>query len=137
MLLEVIRGATVRLPRVWGEVGYKIWEAMCLPLASLSRITSLYTCTLAHLSEVCCPDVLNLFIGMIEVPPGLPSHSDRPIFPSQFYFPISPVTPCLKVDRWGPRSEKRKKEKRRPCLAGLTRSSDLHFSAFHPDALCA
>jgi hypothetical protein len=23
--------------------------------ASLSRITSLYTCTPAHLSEVCCP----------------------------------------------------------------------------------
>lgn len=26
VLLQVIRGATVRLPRVWGEVGYKIWE---------------------------------------------------------------------------------------------------------------
>jgi len=67
VLLEVIRGATIRLPRVWGEVGYKVWEAMCLPFAGLPRITSLRTCTPAHLSEVCA-DVLNLFIGMINVP---------------------------------------------------------------------
>jgi hypothetical protein len=51
----------------------------------------LHTCTLIR---GMLPDVLNLFMGMIEVPPGLPSHSDRPNFPSQFYFPISTFTPA-------------------------------------------
>jgi hypothetical protein len=60
VLLQVIRGATVRLPRVWGEVGYKIWT-MCLPFASLSRNhfpLYLHTCTLIR---GCVSDFLNLF----------------------------------------------------------------------------
>jgi hypothetical protein len=70
---------------------------MCLPFASLSHITSsLYTCTLAHLSEVCVSDVLNLFIGMIaDPPPGFTCHL-IPIAqtsPSQFLLFPSPPSP--------------------------------------------
>jgi hypothetical protein len=31
----------------------------------------------------------------------------------------------------------KKGKKKSVGVAGLARSSDLHFSAFHPDALCA
>lgn len=88
VLLEVIRGATVRLPRVRGEVGTKSGRpCVCLllayPTSLLSRPAHLHT------YQRCVSDVFNLFIGMIDLPPGLPSHSDRPNFPSQFYIPIS------------------------------------------------
>jgi hypothetical protein len=54
---------------------------MCLPFAGLSRIIPFYTCTL---SKGAFPMPPNLFIGMIEVPTGLPAHPDRPSFPSRF-----------------------------------------------------
>ncbi len=121
VLLEVIR-VTPSACLVFGARS-GIWEAMCLPFAILSHITSLYTCTPAHLSKVCTRYSQSFHRHDRGTPTTrfLPSHPDRPNFLSQFYFPISHRHPCLKVDRWGVlKVKKGKKRKRRRCRCRIS-----------------
>lgn len=98
VLIEVIRVPSTCL--VFGaRSGTKYGRpCVCLLLAYIPHHFSLHLAHL-HTYQRCVSDILNLFIGHDRGTPTttsrfLPSHSDRPNFPSQFllsHLPLSPL----------------------------------------------
>ena len=96
-----------------------------------------------HTYQRYVPDVLNLFIGIHDRGPTTRFYRLIPIAQTSLLNSTFPSPPSLlphgrqvgvlKVKK----GKKGKKESVGLAGAGLARSSDLHFSAFHPDALCA